>query len=291
MHDGEMRFFAMMLVLVLPALVMAQEMGQGEARITARSDVRMEIATAPGTPRAELETLGAAVGLKLGAVRACYAERTEEDPTVQGTLVVRVTGQRNGRAGVSVQRDELGDAPLRTCTLNAIQGGSTSGARATSAIHVTFTFTNTAATGHERMQDRRTQAAAVRLESEPDGRLAARGGVESGEVRYKVIGPEALRAQIPAIHGAVRTAIPGLLDCRRRASRRESPAGEVRVDVTVGANGRGRAGRAQSTVADPKSGRCVQTVLSRAQYAREARGRYTVVVEYAPLTAGSGAVD
>lgn len=287
-----MRPIALLVLLAFPALALAQEMGQGEARITTRSDVRMEIATAPGTRRSELETLGAAVGLKLAAVRACYAERVENDPSVRGTLVVRVTGQRSGRAGVAVQRDELGDAPLRTCAVRAVRAAKASGARPSSAIVVTFTFTNTAAEGRERMRRRRAHAAAAALETEPDGRLAARGGVESGEVRFKVIGPAERRQAIASVHGAMRTAIPAFLDCRRRASRGgASPAGEIRAELSVGANGRGRPGRTRSTVADRRSDRCVQRVLSRAEYAPDARGRYTVVVEYAPISTGDRSVN
>ncbi len=280
---------AALAMVLLPALALAQRMDQGEARITARSDVRMEIATAPGTPRTELETLGAAVGQRLSAVRTCYAERVGENPSVRGTLVLRVSPGRSGRAGAAVQNDGLDDAPLRTCTIDAVQAASVAGVRAGSAIIVTFTFANSAAEGHERMQERRAEAATVALETAPDGRIAARGGPESGEVRYTVLGAADKREAVASVHGAMRTAIPGFLDCRRRATRRgDSPAGEIRVELSVDVNGRGRVGRTRSTVVDPQSGRCVQNVLLRATYAREARGRYTIVVENAPLPEGSG---
>jgi hypothetical protein len=279
-----MRFVATLLALFVPSLVLAQDMDQGEARITARSDVRMEISTAPGTPRAELQTLGGAVGQRLSAIRACYAERVGENPSVRGSLVMRISPARNGRASAAVTRDQLEDAPLRSCTVDAVEAASVAGARTTSAIVVTFTFANSAAEGHEQMQEHSARAASVTLETTADGKLVARGGVESGEVRYQVIGPAGRREAITVVHGAMRTAIPGLLDCRRRATRRgDSPAGEVRAQLTVDGTGRGRVGRTESTVIDPRSGRCLQNVLVRARFGREARGRYTIVVENAPL--------
>jgi hypothetical protein len=280
-----MRASWLSLLLVVPALTAAaQELGQGEARITARSDVRMEIATGPGTRRSELADLGGAVGGKLAAVRGCYAERVRENPSVQGRLVVQVTALSSGRGQVEVTRDELSDGAVRSCTLDALRTVDLSGTRSSSSILVTFTFTNSAAEGHERMEERRAAEAEVTLESGPDGQLRARGGVATGEVRFQVLGPAQRREGIPLVHQAVRTAIPGLLDCRRRATRRgDSPAGEIRAVLVVGGNGRARVPRVESTVVDPHSGRCVQRVLERAHYVREGRGRYTVVVENAAL--------
>jgi hypothetical protein len=281
-----MRVSWLILLVLLPALtVAAQELSQGEARITARSDVRMEIATGPGTRASELSTLGGAVGHKLGAVRECYAQRVRENPSVQGRLVVQVTTLPSGRGQVAVTDDALADAEVRRCTLEALERVDLSGARSSSSIRVTFTFTNSAAEGHERMEARRAEEAEVTLEPGEGGTLVARGGVPTGEVRFQVIGPEARREGIPLVHQVVRTAIPGLLDCRRKATRRgDGPEGELRAVLVVGGNGRATVPRVQSTVAFPYADRCIERVLERPRYPRESRGRYTVVVENAPLT-------
>ena len=274
------------LFIVAPLTVAAQELGEGEARITARSDVRMEIATGPGTRASELSELGGAVGRKLVTVRECYAARVRENPSVQGRLVLQVTALSSGRGEVALTRDELSDASVQGCAVDALEAADLSGARSSSSILVTLTFTNSAAEGHERMEERRAAEAEVALEDGPDGMLVARGGVATGEVRFQVIGPAASRERIPLIHQAVRTSIPGLLDCRRKATRRgDSPEGELRAVLVVGNNGRARVPRVTSTVAFPHADQCVERLLERARYPREGRGRYTVVIENAPLAA------
>ena len=54
----------------------AQEMGQGEANITAQADVRLSMESGPGTNADKLALIGGVVGSKLGAVRNCYREVT-----------------------------------------------------------------------------------------------------------------------------------------------------------------------------------------------------------------------
>ena len=74
------------LVTSLVAVASAQEMGQGEANITAEAQVRMSLESGPATNSTKLAAIGGVVGDRLAAVRECYRERTAERPEVQGEL-------------------------------------------------------------------------------------------------------------------------------------------------------------------------------------------------------------
>src|SRR5262245_38802011 len=61
-------------VLLSAAPVAAQDMDQGEARITARSDVRMSVESAPGTSGVRFVALQQAMAGRMASVRQCYVE-------------------------------------------------------------------------------------------------------------------------------------------------------------------------------------------------------------------------
>ena len=278
-----MRFFvpaSAALVLCLASSGSAQEMDEGEARITATADVRMAIESGPGTNATKLSLIGGAVGGRIGDVRRCYRERTEQAPAVRGRLRLVVELEAGG-GRVEVQRDEVGDRALVQCVLRAFRAANLASVRPPGSAFVVLDFDNSAAEGVERTQELRAVEDTAEVTTNAEGRGEASGGTPDGLVRFRVVGEAAATAQIQAVHRAVRAAIPQLLDCRRKAARRESPAGEVTVDLRVAANGRGQAVSRRSTVADARGPRCVVQALGRARYQGEARGRVQVVVTFA----------
>lgn len=270
--------------------VAAQEMDEGEARITATAEVRMVLESGPGTNATQLSLLGGAVGGRIGDVRRCYRERTEQAPAVRGRLRLLVALEPGG-GRVEVQRDEVGDAALVQCALRAFRAADLANLRPPGAAFVVLDFDNSAAEGVERTQALRAVEDNAEVTTNTEGRAEASGGTPDGLVRFRVVGDanaalqtqavQTQAVQIQAVHRAVRAAIPLLLDCRRKAGRRESPAGEVHLDLRVAANGRGRATSRRSTVSHAGGAGCVARALGRARYQGEARGRVQVVVTFA----------
>lgn len=276
-----MRWILALGVVAPTALASAQEMGQGEANITARADVRMSLESGPATNSTKLGLIGGAIGNQLGDVRRCYRDRTADDPEVHGELrlVVRL---EPGGGTVEVTRDLLEDPTLVRCVLEALRGADLGRVRPPGAAYVSLEFDNTAAEGVRTTRERRQVEDAAPVTTDAEGRLTATGRTEIGEVRFRVVGrPGATEAQIQDVHRTVRAAIPTLLDCRRKAARRQPPYGEIQVDLNVARSGRARARVRRSSVPDARGPRCVTRALQRARFGAEARGRVQVVVEFA----------
>lgn len=265
----------------------AQEMAQGEARITSRSDVRLSMESMPGTSGAAVSLLGQRVSARMAQVRACYEERIEEDPTVTGTLRLRWVLESRGQPRVEVDQDRVNDAQVLRCITRVLAGIDTAQLiRPTRAI-VQLQMGNTAARGAEEAAVRAQQAQQVAIGVDADGNPRSTGGTPDGRVRFTVTGRG--RGSAPAVadaHRALLTALPGLMDCRRRAGRRgRSPGGDLSATMTV------RAGRpptsrvTRSTVPNERTRGCVDRVLGRIEHrATEGRGNVQVEIHFEPAT-------
>jgi hypothetical protein len=257
-------------------------MGQGAASITTRSDVTLAIDSDRGTSAAKLQAIGQAVGRKMGDIRACYAQATAADPTITGQLRLRVALDA-GRAvpAFEVQADTLSDEGLRQCVMRVVRSVDLAGVERPAAALVSLDFANTAARGTQAVQQARAeQTAAVAVDGA--GRASAAGGTGEREVGYAVSadGDGTAPEVVAAVHRALGDGLAGLLDCRRRAGRRSSPAGAITVTAEVSSSLR-RATAESSTVADAAAARCVERALEALVLPPGARsGRVRIVVTF-----------
>lgn len=278
---------AIALLASLP--VMAQEMGQGEANITARAEVRMSIESGAATNNAKLQRIAEVVTTSLAAVRECYRARVEERPVTQGEL--RLMVDLEGRGSVEVTRDSLEDEPLLRCVLRAMRRAPLRDVRPPGSAFVILTFENSAAEGVRRTQERRAVEDAVEVTRNPEGRLTARGGNDGGEVGFVVTGgPDATEEQVAATQRGLRAAIPVLLDCRRKAARTESPEGEIELDARFAARGRPRLRVVRSTVSDARGSRCLTRFLPREPFDAATRGAARITIRFNDTARSSGAL-
>jgi hypothetical protein len=268
--------------------------GQGEARITSRSDVRLSMESLPGTGSAAMTALGQRVGARMATIRGCYEARVAENPTVTGTLRLRWLLDAQGPARVEIDRDEVGDAPVRTCITRALEGLDASGlARPTRAV-VQLQLANTAARAAEQTAERAQEAQQVTLSTDADGNPTSSGGTTEGHVRFTLTGEGAASGPaVAAAHRGVLSVLPGLLDCRRRAGRRgRSPGGELSAVLQV-QPGRSPTSRVTaSTVPNEQTRTCVSRVLGRIEHrATEGRGNVRARIQFAPSDDVSEARD
>ena len=210
-------------------------MGQGEARISSRSDVRLSMESMPGTSGATMSTLGTRVGAQMRTIRGCYETTVEEDPSVTGTLRLRLLLPERGRPDVEIDRDGVGDATLVGCVTRALGGIDAAGIDRPSGAVVQLEMGNSSAEGAERARTRAQQAQQVQVTIDGDGNATSSGGAPDRGVRFTVVGQG--RESAPAVvaaHRALSTALPGLLDCHRRSGRRgHSAEGEIRATMAV----------------------------------------------------------
>lgn len=263
----------------------AQEMAEGEARITARSHVQLGVESGPGTSGRTLGQIGSAAGAAMGAIRTCYSEIAERDPTVRGEMRVQLS-VGSGRHPITTELADGGppDRVLRRCVVRVIEGADYSGIRPGATAFLVLTFTNTAAEGVERTRARRVTEDSVDVSRDADGHLSASGGPPGGLLRFTVtaLGDEN-EAAVSAVQRALRATIPTFLDCHRKAGRRGgSPEGELSADVRISARGRVRANVRGNTVRNrygtAQAGRCYGAGLNHAPLSGDAAGHYRIVL-------------
>jgi hypothetical protein len=260
--------------------VASSGMGQGEARITSRSDVMLSMESMPGTNGAAVSALGTRVGARMAQIRGCYERTVAERPTVTGTLRLRVLLEGRGRPTIEIDGDRVNDRELVTCMTDELARIDHSGLRRPTRAVVQLVLGNTAAAGAGRAAERAQEIRQVAIQIDGDGNATTSGGTPDGRVQFTVTGRG--RDSAPAVTSAYRamnTTLAGLMDCRRRASRRgASPAGALSVTMTV-RDGRAPTSRVtRSTVANEQARGCVGRVLSRIEE-RASGGRGPVRVE------------
>ncbi|MEM6959306.1 MAG: AgmX/PglI C-terminal domain-containing protein, partial [Myxococcota bacterium] len=140
-------------LLLLTNTAVAQELGQGQARISARSDVRVALQSGPATNSAKLSRIGEAITRQIGEIRTCYRDVVRQRPEVQGTM--RLTISVDGGGSVEVREDTLNDAALSRCTLRALAAVDFEGIRPPGAAFAVLTYTNEAAAGVAETRARR----------------------------------------------------------------------------------------------------------------------------------------
>lgn len=287
-----MRTFLIFALVLGPSLASAQGHGgvagsgmeHGEARISSRSDVRLSMESMPGTSGSQVSALGTRVGARMAQIRHCYESAVSEDPTVTGTIRLRVLLQgRRGAPRVEVESDGTNRRSLVRCMSSELGRIDVADLRRPTRAIVQLELANSAARGAERAATRARQASQVTVQIDSDGNPGSTGGTPDGHVRFTVTGSG--RESAPAVvaaHRALLTALPGFLDCRRRASSRgRSPAGEIRATMRV-REGRAPTSRAtRSTVEHERARSCVNRALGRIERRSEGgSGRVTVVVQF-----------
>lgn len=265
-------------------------MDEGEAKVRSHSDVEMRVESGPATNSKRLARLAQPIGTSLGPIEACYKRVLEERPTVQGELTLSVSLPERGRVRVKPTRDAVKDAALVRCALRAVRGAGYDDAPRPASAFVRLTFVHSAAWAVAESRSRAARGAAAPVRRNAEGLPEASFATPGGEVRFTVTGKaEADAPKVAAVREGLRKAIPGFLDCRRRAARRDrSPEGEVRITLLVTRAGHGRARARRSTVPHPRAASCVVRAVSHPRFDREAAGRSEAVVRFAPYAPEPG---
>ncbi len=276
--------FAITVALAAPASAQS-EMGQGEARITSRSDVRLSMESMPGTGSAAVAALGRGVGAQMAQIRRCYEQRIEEDPTVTGTLRLRFMLEARGRPQIEMDRDGVNDATVVRCMTRALEGVATASlTRPTHAV-VVLALANSAAHGVQQSQERAREAQQVTLTTDAAGNPTSSGGTGDGMVRFTVTGHgRNSGTTVAAAHRAIMTVLPGLLDCRRHSARRgRTEGGDLTATMQIHSGRTPSARVTRSTVPNDRTRSCVGRVLGHIeQRPTDGNGRVQLLIHFEP---------
>jgi len=259
-------------------------MTDGAASVTTRTDVELSLESAPGTGAARVAAWGAAAGGRMAAIRTCYEEVVASRPTVEGTLRVLMS-MPEGRGGVHIEvsEDGVNDAPLVRCVRRVLDGVPTADLHRPSGAIAVMRFSNTASRAHEATAVAAAEADAVSITRE-GGVPSATGEAREGLVRWTVRGEaDTSDEAISEAYRLARSQIAGLLDCRRRASRRgRDPSGTLTFALRMHAGRAADATAREVTVADPTAARCVTQRLERAPHRPATGGSVTLEITFTP---------
>lgn len=252
-------------------------MGQGHASITTRSDVSVSLESVPGTSGARITVLGRQVTQHIADIRQCYGQAVSQRPSVHGRVRLRLDLAASGPGTTTIVEDTVADAPLLTCVRGVLAALPLEPAMRPASAVVVLDFDNTAARGGEEVAQRQAEADAVTV-TRASGRPEASG--EGNAVHFVVRGAADATDEVVAdALRVVRSQVPGMLDCRRRASRRgRSPEGAMQLTLAIRPGAAPTVTTGASTVLDPLAPRCVATSLGRA-HRRPTVGPATLDVE------------
>jgi hypothetical protein len=140
-------------------------------------------------------------------------------------------------------------------------------------VRLALELSNTAAGSVAEVRKQEANAGMIDVKEDADG-MHSHGSSTEGEVTFDLTAKD--RATLEQLHKAVRDSLPGLFDCRRRASKLASPEGELQFSQDA----KGALSAGTSTVKNERAPICVNNVLKRA--ARRPKAAAQLVIHFAP---------
>jgi hypothetical protein len=264
--------------------VAASGMGQGEANINVRSDVKLAIKGTAGTSQANLEALTDAIADQMGAMRTCYREIIAKRPTTVGGIAVRITLEQ-GKAPAKVEiKETAGPEPeISACVRKVLEKAPLGKLPRPAAAIATLDVSNSRAAGQAVMEERRVATEAVDVKSDPAGGFVAEWTTTDKEVSFAARSASSKEAVEVAIKN-LRDRFAGFLDCRRRSRKGDlSPAGTVAAQLRLARGGEASVKMGASTVAHERAPICVENALKRVTFDGAPPGqKVDVTITFAP---------
>jgi len=270
-----------LLTLGAPSLGLAQVGEHG--RISTRSDVKMSIEGEPGTSGKKLDAMAKHLGGPLGEVKRCYADVVKEHPDVVGTLGVELTlVEGKGPAQVKVP-DAVGKLkPMSKCIDKAFGKLDMADVPRPAAAKVVLELSNSAAASVGEVRAREDEASRVDVVTNPDGSFEAKGQSIQGELTYRVTSKDKGGDKIvEAVYHKVRDSLPGLFDCRRRASKKDSPEGDMVFRAKLSPSAPATMDVVSSTVKNERAPICSTNAIKPA-LSKLGKGTAEITIHFSP---------
>lgn len=237
-------------------------MGLSTADGSVRTQTSVRMALSPIVATDSVVALQGAVQAQMPDVRDCFAKAMSASSDVEGRVVVRL--ERDGRraARAHVLQNETGDASLGECMRETLTRAAVPDVKALrTGVLVTVDLSNPTA---RLRATRGTQKQAVPMTHVSGGRLRAEGGTQNGEVTFVLEGSAYARDALAELHQDMQSRLAGLLDCRRKASRRGKPAeGTISSVITINGTGEVKPSEVHSSLRGKQAGECVSTWVGR----------------------------
>ena len=245
----------------------ASPMGQGQANIAVRADIKLSIKGTRATPPDRVQQLTDAVSAQMAAMRTCYFDLVNKRPTTVGAIAMRITLDPGGEPA-QIETKETGgtDPDLTGCVKKAVAKAAFAKVTRPAAAVVTLEFDNTRAKGQGVMESRAAVADQVAVTDKAGGGFEATWKSLDGKVSFLVSSAKSKEA-VEVVLRTLRDDYAGFADCRRRSEKDgKSPAGEIAVQLQLQRGGKANTKVGTSSVAHERAVPCVERVFKRISY-------------------------
>ena len=263
------------------------DMGQGEAAIAVRSDVKLSVKGTGGTPSDRLAKLGQAVSDQMGDIRACYRKLVASAPEVTGTLRLRIglEKEKDKKPALEVLDKSEGAEALIKCVTQVLSTAKYADVGRPAAAFLSLAFENSRARGQAQMTERAAQIAQVQVQMDASGAREASWSTEGNEIRFTVkAAADAPARTVELILQGIKRGFAPFLDCRRRCEQGGvSPEGDIPSELSLDAAGRAKISFGAITVTHARAPGCAERAFKRVAFDKPgAPLRAHVNVHFAP---------
>lgn len=257
----------------------AMGISSADGTVHTQAGVHLALTSQAGEGEVALERARSVLAARMPQVRGCFSEAMRRSAGVDGSVVLTLQAKARGRLKAEIKHDGSNDAAMAECMRDAFSGAVVRTLPVGAQLEATLAIDNPGAKLH-RMQAQRSVLEGVRMLG--GGLAESRGGTQAEEVAFRVVGSAYASETIGALQQEFLTALPGLLDCRRKASRRSRAAeGSLSLDISIE---QGRIARVQtksSSMNDRRAPTCINAWLSRVDASNLAAAELDVTVSFA----------
>jgi hypothetical protein len=237
-------------------LVAAMGITTADGNVRTQAGVRLSLSAATSQAEPLLNTIRAPLSARMAEVRRCFSEAMVRSATVDGEVVVELESAARGRIQARIVRDASGDAMMAECMRRVLATALVKGVPPGTRVEASLTIDNPVARLRAQ-QAQRPVTADVRMLA--GGLAETESRTQAREVGFRLQGSAYASQTLGTLNQQFLTHLPGLLDCRRKASRRlRSAEGTLSLALSV------QAGRIATvkTKANSMNDRRVQTCVA-----------------------------
>ena len=264
----------MCLLLTAAAGAHAQDgvMGQGEAAINVRSDVKLGIKGTGGTPSDRLAKLGQAVGDQMPEIRTCYRKLTANAPEIAGGLSLKLTLAEGAKPAVEVQNAAGGTSELTNCVSRVLRVAKYEDVGRPAAAFLKLEFDNSRAKGQLEMNAKQAELARTDVRAQADGSREGSWETTGAEVRFTVsVDAGAPDGAVELVMRGFKESYAAFLDCRRKCEKGgTSPEGVIEADLEIDRRGKAKLKLGNITVAHTRAPTCGARGFTRTRFDKPA---------------------
>jgi hypothetical protein len=250
-----------------------------DGTVRTQAGVQLSMVAPRESNTTRVDSARGALQARMSEVRRCFSEAMVRSPDVDGALVVTLVTQARGRVDAKLKSNPSGDAVMGECMRSALSQASLRNLPQNTELEATLTIDNPVARLRKR-QAQRSVLEGVRMLG--GGMAQSEGGTQAREVAYRVVGSAYASHTIGGLNKEFQTRLPGLLDCRRKASRKSRTAeGSLELDVSIESGRIARVKTRSNSMNDRRAQTCIGSWLSRVDASQLASAQLDVTVSFA----------